>query len=337
MLFRSPPLGALLRRSVSPFGWLLAAGALFTCFAFSRHADAHGVAGARLFISTMLIDDPNVADEATLPLFFWLPQPTNPGTQPAQQYQLNFEWDKRITENFGFAISDGYSWLRQPGMKTANGWQNLEVTLKYKAYVNAEHEFMMSVGVSRELARTGANGSNGAVLDNDDTGSTTPTLYFGKGLGDLPIGYLRPLAITGTLGYQIADKKLKVFGTDPSSGELLFNNGAPNQWVGGMSLQYSMLYLESQVKDLQLPDWVNRLTGVVETTWSSSASKPNDTNTQYLFGVGVNYTTRYYALSVEMLIPGNRQSGSHLGLVAEFHLYFDDLFSSTLGKPLVNL
>jgi hypothetical protein len=98
-----------------------------------------------------------------------------------------------------------------------------------------------------------------------------------------------------------------------------------------------MLYLESQVKDLQLPDWINRLTGVVETTWSSSASKPNDTNTQYLIGVGVNYTTRYYALSVEMLIPGNRQSGSHLGLVAEFHLYFDDLFSSTLGKPLVNL
>jgi hypothetical protein len=299
-------------------------------FLLPAGAHAHGVAGARLFISTLLIDDPNVADEATLPMFFWLPQPASAGVQPAQQYQLDFEWDKRITENFGFGINDGYSWLRQPGMKTANGWQNLSVTLKYKPYVNAEHEFMMSVGVIRDLARTGANGSNGGVLGNADSGTTTPTFWFGKGLGDMPIGLLRPLAITGTFGYQIADKKLKVI---DAAGDL--NNGSPNQWTGGMSVQYSMLYLSSQVKDFGLPDWVNRLTGVVETTWSSSASKPNNTNTQSLFGVGVNYTTLHYATSVELLIPGNRETGSHLGLVAQFHLYFDDLFPDSLGKPLI--
>jgi hypothetical protein len=302
-------------------------GALLPARAF-----AHGVAGARLFISTMLIDDPNVADEATVPMFFWLPQPASPGVQPPQQYQLNFEWDKRITENFGFAINEGYSWLRQPGMKTANGWQGLEVTLKYKPYVNAEHEFMMSVGIVRDIARTGANGSNGATLGNDDSGSTTPTIYFGKGLGDLPIGYLRPLAITGTLGYQIADKKLKII---DAAGD--FNNGTANGWTGGMSVQYSMLYLSSQVKDFSLPDWVNRLTAVVETTWSSSASKPNDTSTQYLIGVGVNYTTSHYAAAIELLIPGNRDTGSHLGIAAQYHLYFDDLFPTSLGKPLISL
>ena len=32
------------------------------------------------------------------------------------------------------------------------------MTLKYKPYVNAEHEFMLSVGVQRVIARTGANG-----------------------------------------------------------------------------------------------------------------------------------------------------------------------------------
>jgi hypothetical protein len=194
----------------------------------------------------------------------------------------------------------------------------------------------MSVGVSREFARTGANGSNGAALDNDDSGSTTPTLYFGKGFGDLPIGWLRPLAVTGTIGYQIADKKLKLTGTDPVSGDVLFNNGASNQWVGGISVQYSLLYLQSQVKDFNFPDWVNRLTPLVEASWSSPASKPNNASTQYLFGVGVNYTARDYAVAVEMLIPGNSQSGSHLGLVAQFHLYFDDLFPTSLGKPLVS-
>jgi hypothetical protein len=312
------------------FRFAMAIGVIGSLLPMPAHA--HGIAGARLFVSTLLIDDPNVDDEATLPLFFWLPQSADPGAQPPQQYQLNFEWDKRITENFGFAIGDGYSWLRQPGMKTANGWQNVELTLKYKAYVNAEHEFMMSVGVIRDFARTGANRSNGATLGNDDSGSTTPTVYFGKGLGDLPIGYFRPFAVTGTFGYQIADTKLKV--TD-SGGD--FNNGTANQWVGGMSVQYSMLYLSSQVKDFSLPDWVNRLTGVVETTWSSSASKPNNTATQFLFGVGVNYTAAHYATAIELLIPGNKQTGSHLGLVAEFHLYFDDLFPNSLGKPLISL
>jgi hypothetical protein len=191
---------------------------------------------------------------------------------------------------------------------------------------------MMSVGVVRDFARTGANGSNGAALGNDSS-STTPTFYFGKGLGDLPIKYFRPFAITGTFGFQIADKMLKA-STD-TMGNLIFNNGGSNQWVGGMSVQYSMLYLQSQVKDFDFPDWVNRLTPLVEVTWSSPASKPNNASTQYLFGVGVNYTTLHFATSVELLIPGNRESGSNLGLVAEFHLYFDDLFPTSLGKPLV--
>jgi hypothetical protein len=297
-------------------------------------AVAHGFAGPHMFISTLLIDDPNVADEASLPTFSFLPQPADGGPAPGA-YALEYEFDKRITENFGVSIAGGYQWLRMPGAKTANGWENLEGTLKYKAYVNPEHEFMASIGVSREFARTGASGPNGAVLDNDDSSSTTPMLYWGKGFGDLPIGYLRPFAITGTLGYTIADKKLKMVGIDPVSGDMLFNNGTWNQWSGGLSLQYSIRYLQSQVKDFGLPEFVNRLTPVVEVAWSSPASKPNQGSTQYLIGAGINYTAQSYAVSVEALIPGNRQTGSHMGVIAQFHLYFDDLLPNTLGKPVV--
>ena len=146
---------------------------------------------------------------------------------------------------------------------------------------------------------------------------------------------MRPFAITGTLGYTIADKRLKVIGTDPDSGDPLFNNGISNQWSGGLSLQYSMRYLQSQVKDLGLPEFVNRLTPVVEVAWSSPASKPNQDHTQYLIGVGVNYTAQSYGVAVEALIPGNKQTGSHVGVIAQFHLYFDDLFPTSLGKPIV--
>ena len=135
---------------------------------------AHGFAGPHMFISTVLIDDPNVADEASLPTFTFLPQPTEGGVTPGL-YTMEFEFDKRITENFGFSLAGGYQWLHTPGAKTLNGWENLEGTLKYKVYVNPEHEFMASLGVSMEFARTGANGTNGAALDNDDSSSTTPT------------------------------------------------------------------------------------------------------------------------------------------------------------------
>jgi hypothetical protein len=97
-----------------------------------------------------------------------------------------------------------------------------------------------------------------------------------------------------------------------------------------------MRYLQTQVKDFGLPDFVNKLTPVVEMAWSSPASKPNQSSTQFLLGVGVNYTADTYALSVEALIPGNRNSGSHVGVIAQFHLYFDDLFPNSLGKPIVN-
>ncbi len=302
----------------------------------STQAAAHGLAGPHMFVSTLIIDDPNVADEVSLPTFFWLPQSTDPGTPAQQLHQLNVEFDKRITRNFGFSLATGYSWLHTPGAKTANGWQNLEIGLKYKVYVNPEHEFMMSVGVRREFARTGANGTNGAALGNDDSSSTTPTIYFGKGFGDLPIGWLRPFAMTGELGYQIADRKLKIVGTDLASGNPLFNNGGSNQWTGGLSIQYSLRYLASQVKDYGLPEFVNKLTPLIEVAWSSPASRPNQSSTQYLIAAGVNYTATNYAFSVEALIPGNKQTGSHMGLVAQFHLYFDDLLPTSLGKPIVD-
>ncbi|HSU04740.1 MAG TPA: hypothetical protein VLI93_04145 [Acetobacteraceae bacterium] len=219
-------------------------------------------------------------------------------------YDFNFEYDKRITENTAVIVNDGYSILQQQGAGTRNGWQNLSVALKWQAHVNAEHEVIVSLGVIRECARTGS-----ASLGNDDVGSTTPTLYFGKGLGNLPVAWLRPLA---------------------------FNKSIENRWTGGASVQYSLPYLQSQVRDLGLPEFFGRLTPLLEVAWSSPASKANSLGTQVLFGVGVVYTATAYAIGVEALIPGNRQTGTSVGFLAQLHLYLDDLLPNTLGKPLID-
>src|SRR5580692_12202060 len=86
--------------------YLLAALAAGTMPVFQQ-AHAHGFAGDHMFISTLLIDDPNVADEASLPTFSFLPQPTDSGPAPGL-YALEYEFDKRITENFGGSVAAGY-------------------------------------------------------------------------------------------------------------------------------------------------------------------------------------------------------------------------------------
>ena len=90
---------------------------------------AHGVAGDHMFVSTLLTDDPNVADEASVATISFLPQPASSGSSPVL-YQAGFELDKHITDDFGFAIDEGYNTLTQPnGAKTVGGWAILALAL----------------------------------------------------------------------------------------------------------------------------------------------------------------------------------------------------------------
>ena len=224
------------------------------------------------------------------------------------------------------------------GAKTQAGFQNLYVTGKWQAYTNAEHEFVASLGIIREIGGTGST-HTGA----DRYGSTAPTGYFGKGLGDLPIGYFRPLAITGELSYVIADEKLKQFqAASPTNLSApfntgiaaQFNNGNNNAWSGGFSVQYSIPYLQSQVKDFGLPSFLGNLIPIVEVTWSSPASTPSAQGTTWTVAPGVIYLAQWGEVGLEALIPANRTTGTTVGAVALFHIFLDDLMPNTLGKPI---
>ncbi len=307
----------------------------------SPQVHAHAIAGARVFPVTLTIDDPGVADEASIPTFSFQQQEPDLGNGRTYQYNLSAEFDKRITEHLGIGINGGYTVRTAQYDKARNGFQNLNVTLKYQTWVNAPHEAIVSLGVIRELARTGT-----ASIGVDQYGSTTPTLYFGKGFGDIPVPALRPFAITGTIGYAIADRKLKAINDVPSdsganaTGGVTglaaqpFNNGYANRWIGGLSLQYSLPYLQSQVRDFGLPGFFNRLTPLVEIAYSSPASSPNNLGTQVVVAPGVIYGGDSFQVGIEALIPANRASGRFVGVIAQMHLFFDDLFPNSLGKPL---
>jgi hypothetical protein len=50
----------------------------------------------------------------------------------------------------------------------------------------------------------------------------------------------------------------------------------------------------------------------------------------------VLWLNRYGQFGIEAQIPVNRASGSHVGVLFDAHLYFDDIFPNSLGKPLFN-
>jgi hypothetical protein len=299
---------------LTPAAALAAAGLLV-----SPAALAHVVVGARVFPVTLTFDDPGVGDEATLPQFVW-----QRDAGPQNLYQLQWEYDKTITPDTAIIYNHGYDWFQRSGSRTHTGPENVFITGKWQAFTDAGHEFVVSLGVIEEFAGSAATRNVGG----DAYGATSPTLYFGKGLGDLPVGFFRPFAITGEFSTNIPDRRLN---------GALSNNGNPNSVNGALSIQYSIPYLQSQVKDLGLPDFLGRLIPVVETSWFSPTAAPaGGFPSTWIISPGVIYMGDTFQAGIEALIPTNRQSGHNVGVIAQVHFFFDDLFSgSFLGKPLM--
>ena len=300
-------------------------------------ASAHEIVGNRFFPATLAIDDPGVNDELAFPTIARFKTPTTPDSPAFRQRDVSAEFSKRITEDFAVSIAPTWSKLYGPGgatMAGASGFQNLETAFKYRVYKNDEHEFVFSAGLEIEWGGSGAQ-SVGAERFT----TYTPTIYFGKGMGNLPVDWMRPFAVTGVVGYAIPGNTAttSVTGTDPDTGEQLVDTEFhPRILVWGGSLQYSMPYLKSAVVDLGLPDVVNHLIPIVEASLQSPVSNTFTSGraTTGTINPGVIWAGRYMQFGVEAMIPVNRDSGSNVGVIGQLHFYLDDIAPATLGRPL---
>jgi len=279
---------------------LHAMGAILLACALGSPAAAHGIVGDRFFPATIASDDPFAADELALPTI----------SLGNHEEDYDFEYTKTIFPHVAVSFEGGYVNAHPPGGPDASGFDNFEITPLWQFETDADREFVASIGMGFEI------GGSGSKSFGDTFTTYTPQLLFGKGFGDLPdsMALLRPLAVTGVLAYAIP-------GTGSESKAL--------EWSG--AVEYSLLYLQNNVRDQGFSKFVAHLTPLVEFAMSSPTDSGGTTGT---IDPGILWSGQYSQLGVEAVIPVNRASGSTVGVLMQLHFYVDDIFPHTLGTPI---
>lgn len=309
--------------STRAFAVLLWAVALVV--AAAAPAAAHGLIGQRFFPATLAIDDPFVADELSLPTVSHIRLPGD-GTldnPPTRETDISAEFSKRLTPDLGISISPTYSFFDPDQGMSTKGFDNLEISLKYVFWKNAEHETLLSAGVSWDV---GGTGSKKIGADSFDT--VTPHLFFGKGFGDLPeaVEFLKPVALTGALGLGIPTRRYtKTYGLDDDGNLQISKDINPQSFDWGFSVQYNLQYLQSFVRDVGLPAPFNRMIPLVEFAMQTPIEGPEVGRTTGTINPGVIWFGRYMQLSLEAVVPVNGRTGRNLGVLAQIHFYLDDI------------
>jgi hypothetical protein len=307
--------------------WLVCAA--YELGATSR-AYGHGFAGARFFPATLSTDDPFVSDELSLPTVSTIRTPDDGGTR---ETDISMDLSKRITPEFAIEIGDTFAALNPHDGPAVNGFGNLELGGKYQLLKNGEHEAIVSIGLGVEVGGTGSR-SVGA----DSFSTWTPGIFFGKGFGDLPtaVRFLKPFALTGQVGIAIpTSASTRSVTVDVQTGERDIEvERHPDVLEWGFALEYSLIYLQSQVQDLHLHAPLDRLIPLVEFALETPLNRGEQGQTTGTINPGVIWAGKYFQVGAEAVIPINQRTGNNVGVIAQLHFFLDDLFPHSLGRPL---
>jgi hypothetical protein len=278
-----------------------------------RAALAHGFEGDRFFPPTIQTDDPFATDELSFPNVQLFQNPPDPGGSKTREVDIGAEFDKEILPDFSLGISSAYTTLNPKMGETVDGFQNFTLTGKYELIQVPEHEFIFSIGTEWEMGGTG-----GKSIGEDSFSTFTPTIYIGKGFGDLPdsIQMLKPLAVTAVIGEDLPTEVAD-----------------PNALEWGFAVEYSLLYLEQHVKDTGLVRPFRDMIPLVEIAMESPENRGGGATTGTV-NPGVLWESRYFQLGAEAVIPINSHTGPNVGFVVNVNVFIDDLWPKVFGHPV---
>jgi hypothetical protein len=307
--------------------WLVCAVCEFTA---TGRVYGHGFAGARFFPATLSTDDPFVSDELSLPTVSTIRTPDGGGTR---ETDTSIDVSKRITPEFAIEIGDTFTTLNPQDGRAENGFGNLELGGKYQLLKNGEHEAIVSIGLGIEVGGTG-----GRSVGADSFSTWAPGIFFGKGFGDLPttVRLLKPFALTGQVGVAIpTSASTRSVTVDVQTGERDIEvERHPDVLEWGFALEYSLIYLQSQVQDMHLHAPLDRLIPLVEFALETPLNRGEEGQTTGTINPGVIWAGKYFQVGVEAVVPINERTGNNVGVIAQLHFFVDDLFPHSLGRPL---
>jgi hypothetical protein len=285
---------------------------------------AHGIAGKRFFPTTFAVDDPFISDEFSI----LIERIKQSGTPSFRATTINIDYSKRLVPDFGLEFHEAYLHQKFDDGTTAQGWDNLGVGAKWQFLTNEPHELIMSVGADVDIGGTGAH------QVSDSFSHITPGIFFGKGLGDLPesVKFLRPFAVTGAVGASFPTRSKNV-SLNPDTGNPLIDRN-PKTFNWGFTIQYSLMYLQSFVKDVGLGAPFNRMILVTEFPMQTNLSRDGKGKTTGTVNPGVVWAGKKMEVGIAAEIPVNSRSGKAVGVLGLFHLFVDDLFPKSIGRPL---
>src|SRR5258708_38780718 len=160
---------------------------LATC---SEGSTAYG--GDRFFPSTLATTVPTAADFYNPPYFVKLPDIAT--TSSTREIDLPATYSRLVTKDLGVFFTETFRILEDANKGRLSGFDNLVIGTQYQLYTSPEQQFVFTVGGTAAIGGTGAPG----IASSFST--LTPTIYIGKGFGDLPdsVAWLRPLTISAT-------------------------------------------------------------------------------------------------------------------------------------------
>ena len=283
---------------------------------------AHGYAGKRIFPTTFEVDDPFVMDEFSV-LATYAKESGPEASQAMRTTTLSADYTARILEHWGVTVGGEFRRVEPVGENAMHGFGGLLLGTKYQFFTSNAHETIASIGLDAVVGNTGD-----PRLGTEDFSILSPMLFWGKGLGDLParVKYARPLALTGTVGAAFPTKSrttvpLDRWGTPAANGD----NRNPTTLVWGITVQYSLAYLQSYVEEVGLARPFNQMVPVVEFAMESCLNAGCRGQTTGSVNPGLIWFGKYVQFGIAARIPVNSRSGSQVGVMGLFHLFVDDL------------
>jgi hypothetical protein len=303
--------------------------------------------GDRFFPSTLATVVPTAADFYNAPYFVKLPDTST--TPSTREFDIPTTYSRLVTKDWAWFFTETFRVIEDANRGTRSGFDNFVIGTQYQLYTNPEHQFVVTVGGTAAIGGTGAPG----IASTFST--LTPTVYIGKGFGDLPdsVAWLRPLTITATGAVAVPTDATTLTSTSLGSVNLPIETGAFNSLTTlptgpttlaatvnpkilqlGFALEYSLVTNEYTGPNHTGTRYAQGWVPLVEFTTSTPLNGPLAGRTTGTVNPGFIWVDRYLQVAAEAIVPMDAHSGRDIGARVQAHLYLSAIFPDFYAKPV---